>query len=35
LRCGSCGASFNLTDFVEHMDDDFDEAYANVPMDRL
>jgi tRNA(Ile2) C34 agmatinyltransferase TiaS len=35
LRCVSCGAAFNLADYLNEMDEDFDEAYANVPMDRL
>jgi len=35
LRCGSCGATFNLIDYVNEMDEDFDEAYAHVPLDRL
>jgi len=35
LRCPSCGTRFELADFVKDMDEDFDEAYANIPMDRL
>ncbi len=35
LQCPACGARYALTDFVKDMDEDFDEAYANIPMDRL
>lgn len=35
LSCHACGKQFDPARFVEQLDDDFDEAYANVPLDRM
>jgi len=35
LRCGACGRKFNVADYSEYIDDDFEEEMANVPMNRL
>ncbi|WP_320008924.1 dual CXXC motif small (seleno)protein [Maridesulfovibrio sp.] len=35
LRCGSCGTKFNVADYSQYIDDEFEEEMANVPMNRL
>ncbi|WP_319759075.1 dual CXXC motif small (seleno)protein [Maridesulfovibrio sp.] len=35
LRCGECGKKFNIADYSEFIDDEFEEEMANVPMNRL
>ncbi|WP_428564123.1 MAG: dual CXXC motif small (seleno)protein [Solidesulfovibrio sp. DCME] len=35
LTCHACGREFDPARFVDELDDDFDEAYANVPLDRM
>ena len=35
LTCRGCGGSFDPARFVADLDDDFDEAYANVPLNRM
>ena len=35
LTCHACGKEFDPSRFVAELDDDFDEAYANVPLDRM
>jgi ribosomal protein L37AE/L43A len=33
--CDGCGASFDPATFVDQLDDAFEEAYANVPINRI
>lgn len=35
LTCHGCGKEFDPARFVSQLDDDFDEAYANVPLNRM
>ncbi len=35
LRCGSCGATFELREFATTLDDLLEEYLANIPCDRL
>lgn len=35
LRCPTCGKVYDLTEFAEQMDDDFEEEMGFVPMDRI
>lgn len=35
IVCDACGASFDPAAFVAQLDDDFEEAYANVPLNRM
>jgi len=35
LRCPACGKSYDLTDYADAMDDDFEEEMGFVPMDRI
>lgn len=35
IVCAGCGASFDPIRFLDQLDDDFDEVYADVPMDRM
>ncbi len=35
LRCPKCGETYKLTDYADHMDDDFEEEMGFVPMDRI
>lgn len=35
LRCPSCGTTYELTEYVEKMDEEFEEEMGFVPMDRI
>ena len=35
LRCPDCGKAYEITDFADKMDDDFEEEMGFVPMDRI
>jgi hypothetical protein len=35
LRCGSCGAQYDPARFLDEMDEEFDQAFAGMPLDRL
>ncbi|EFL50670.1 conserved hypothetical protein [Solidesulfovibrio fructosivorans JJ]] len=35
LTCHACGKEFDPAGLVDQLDDDFDEVYANVPLDRM
>jgi transcription elongation factor Elf1 len=35
LRCKSCGATYPLESFTDMMDEDWEEFYAGVPLDRM
>jgi hypothetical protein len=35
IVCDGCGASFDPAAFVDQLDDAFEEAYANVPINRM
>ncbi|MHC1712733.1 MAG: dual CXXC motif small (seleno)protein [Solidesulfovibrio sp.] len=35
LTCKSCRKDYDPALFVEQLDDDFEEAYANIPMNRM
>ncbi len=35
LTCHGCGREFDPARFASQLDDDFDEAYANVPLNRM
>lgn len=35
LSCHACGKTFDPAAFVSDLDDDFEEAYANVPLNRM
>ena len=35
LSCHGCGREFDPARFAAELDDDFDEAYANVPLNRM
>lgn len=35
LRCTFCNAQYNPSQFLDQMDEDFDEAFARMPVDRL
>ena len=35
LTCHGCGKEFDPSRFVDQLDDDFEEAYANIPMNRM
>ncbi|MGD9609515.1 MAG: dual CXXC motif small (seleno)protein [Desulfovibrionaceae bacterium] len=33
--CDGCGKSFDPSRFVDRLDEDFEEAYADVPINRM
>jgi hypothetical protein len=33
--CDGCGASFDPSRFVDRLGEDFEEAYADVPLNRM
>ncbi len=35
LACHACGREFDPARFVDQLGDDFEEVYANVPIDRM
>lgn len=35
LRCESCGKQFEVAEYSEFIDDDFEEEMSNVPMNRI
>jgi hypothetical protein len=35
LTCQACGKDFDPARFVDQLDDDFEEAYANIPINRM
>jgi len=35
LTCHSCGKEFDPAQFVDQLDDDFEEAYADIPINRM
>ncbi|WP_027722170.1 dual CXXC motif small (seleno)protein [Maridesulfovibrio zosterae] len=35
LQCGACGKQFDVAEYSEFIDDDFEEEMSNVPMNRL
>jgi uncharacterized protein (DUF983 family) len=35
LACHACGREYDPARFVAELDDDFEEAYANIPLDRM
>ena len=35
LRCPSCGAVYELGEYSDHMDEEFEEEMGFVPMDRI
>jgi len=35
LRCKFCSAQYHPAQFLAQMDDDFDDAFAGMPLDRL
>ncbi|MHC1790858.1 dual CXXC motif small (seleno)protein [Solidesulfovibrio sp.] len=35
LACQGCHGTFDPARFAADLDDDFDEAYANVPLNRM
>ncbi|MFZ5812495.1 MAG: dual CXXC motif small (seleno)protein [Thermodesulfobacteriota bacterium] len=35
MRCGSCGAQYDPARFLDEMDEEFDQAFAGMPLDRL
>lgn len=35
LSCHACGREFDPAQLVDQLGDDFDEVYANVPLNRM
>ncbi|WP_425387484.1 dual CXXC motif small (seleno)protein [Desulfovibrio inopinatus] len=35
MRCRACGRQYPLSRFLDEMDDEFEDAFANVPLNRL
>ncbi|WP_428567255.1 dual CXXC motif small (seleno)protein [Pseudodesulfovibrio sp.] len=35
LRCPACGKDYDLKEFSDRMDEDFEEEMGFVPMDRI
>lgn len=35
LRCPECGATYDLKDYYQEIDDSFEEEMGFVPMDRV
>jgi len=35
LTCRACGREFDPARFVAELEDDFEEAYANITIDRM
>ncbi|TDT89951.1 hypothetical protein EDC59_103250 [Pseudodesulfovibrio indicus] len=35
LRCPACGKDYDLKEFSDQMDEDFEEEMGFVPMDRI
>jgi hypothetical protein len=35
LRCRVCGRHYDLKEYADNIDDDFEERMANIPLNRL